>query len=480
MDSNAIAQLLAAPDPATKGAAVALHKQVHVAAKSLFDLGDNATTEDIARFDALATRGDALKAHILKFPDQAAMKARLDDHQKFIDTPVRPVPVDTGGGRGRFHVKGIEDAGYTELDAQRNVLNEVGAAVLGEKVWDAIQEPTYAKAFFKEYMRKGERMSGAAYKALESGLDDQGGYLAPPQMQSNIASRKPSPTRLGGMVENVSCGRDALWMPKVNYTANSSDDPNGYVFTTGFRATWTDELPSADDVANTSQANLFGTIRVPVYTVMIEGYLTNQQTEDAAFDVQGWYEGRFNQTNDLLRDQMILNGGGVQQPTGLATTMLAAGPTGDPIPIVTTAGAGVIAQDDLANVCFDLPEQYDDDAVWCFNKTSTYKALRKLKDSQNRYLFGYGAQDNGLANGRPKELLGYPFVWSQFMGNVATGNVPVWYGDPKGYTFVNRIGFSIQVLREVAARKNQIILLGRARFGGQVIEPWRFRGLKVA
>ena len=57
---------------------------------------------------------------------------------------------------------------------------------------------------------------------------------------------------------------------------------------------------------------------------------------------------------------------------------------------------------------------------------------------------------------------------------------PVIFGDLMGYQFVNRIGFSIQVVREPYIEFNQIAVVGRVRFGGQVIEPWRLRLNKCA
>jgi HK97 family phage major capsid protein len=61
------------------------------------------------------------------------------------------------------------------------------------------------------------------------------------------------------------------------------------------------------------------------------------------------------------------------------------------------------------------------------------------------------------------------------MPNVAANNYPVIFGDLSGYTMVNRVGFSIQVLRELYAELGQVAVVGRIRFGGQVLEPWRLR-----
>jgi HK97 family phage major capsid protein len=64
------------------------------------------------------------------------------------------------------------------------------------------------------------------------------------------------------------------------------------------------------------------------------------------------------------------------------------------------------------------------------------------------------------------------------MPNVGTSTYPIIFGDLKGYYHVDRVGFSIQVLRELYAESNQILLLGRLRFGGQVAEDWRLKLLQ--
>jgi HK97 family phage major capsid protein len=382
-----------------------------------------------------------------------------------------------------FGVIGTAPAGHVVVDtSSRRYLEDVGPGTFSQKSWDAIQDPAYAKAF-GEMLRKGQRMSDWAYKNLELGMDPSAGYLAPVDWQARMIERQATPTRLAGMVTNINTARDAVLMPKVNYSS-AADDSTGNLYNTPFRATWTGENPTSDTQAQVNDASLFGTVRVDVFTAMIEGVLTNDMVEDGAFNVQSWSEGKFSLTEGLLRDNMILNGTGNQQPTGLAASVgtwsAGAAVTADgQIPVVQTAGAGAVAGDDLINLAYDVPEQYEDNLGWVFNKTKTMKAIRTLKDSQNRYLFGNGTGDSGLVAGKPTDLVGYKYQYSGFAPNIATGKTPIYFGDLMGYYMANRIGFYVQVLREVAARRNQIILLGRVRFGGLPVEPWRLRALLV-
>ena len=103
----------------------------------------------------------------------------------------------------------------------------------------------------------------------------------------------------------------------------------------------------------------------------------------------------------------------------------------------------------------------------------TARTMAGFKDSAGRYLFSFGWQDSGMAAEVPKTIGGYPYVYSQFMPNASSSACPVFFGDQKCYYIINRLGVTIQVLRETRAKLNQVELVARVRFGGQLVEPWR-------
>jgi HK97 family phage major capsid protein len=455
--------------------------------------------EDLALFEAKTGEFSAFMAeHAEKMTDEALGAARQKrDELKSIKSRIEGhvaaagLSADADGfgsflnepGNGMKHLGEGQVTGLDVVDAKKGIIHSQGAGIFGAKVWDGIQDPGYAKAF-AEYLRKGEKSSAWALKFLEVGLDPQGGYLAPPEQLQRIVERKPTPTRIAGMVTQMPVGRDACILPRVNYQS-ASDDTLGQIYTTGFRVTNTEENPSSDTQANVNDTNLFGSVRIDNYTHMMEGVLTNNLVEDPGFDVMGWYEGKFNETIDIFRDDMVLNGTGVQQSTGiLPYAANASAPV--PLTTITTGTSPQIKGDDLINIAMDVSEQYEDGCKFVFNKTQAFKYLRLLKDSQNRYLFGAGYQDSGIANGKPADLVGYPYVFSALMkqyltaGAWVSGQTPVIFGDLGGYTQTLRLGFSIQVCRELLARRNQILLVGRIRIGGLPLEPWRLRVLKVA
>lgn len=243
------------------------------------------------------------------------------------------------------------------------------------------------------------------------------------------------------------------------------------------RITWTGEIPASSTAMRVTDP-VFGQTQIPIYTAMMSIPVTNDMIEDSSFPLLSWLSGKFAETIDLLKDNMVLNGGGQGQPTGI---LLNPGDSGGTQPAVVTSGnANSLTADGLVKLAYSLPEQYEDGAAWVMNKTNTAMAVAQLKDSNNRYLWGMGYQDSGLEPTiRNRTLLGYPVLWSGFMPSVAANAYPIIFGDLRGYYLVNRVGLSIQVLRELYAETNQVLVLGRIRFGGQVVEQWKLKAHQI-
>lgn len=374
---------------------------------------------------------------------------------------------------GDVTVTGSQPAGSTQVNFSHGAkggvelsIEEEGAGVLSPAQIKTIRSPEYGRAF-RGYMRHGIReLASDAIKTLQEGSDTQGGFLVPEDFLSKIIAKEPAPTNLAGRVTNLQTGRDALTIPKVNYSA---DD----VYTTGMRVTWTGEIPNAATTARVTEP-VFGGVRIPVHTAMMSMPLSRDMIEDSAFPLLNWSAGKFSETIDLLKDQMIISGSGQGQPAGL---LLNPGGVNQPA-IVTVGTGGAVTADGIEDLAWLLPPQYDERALFVFKKTTTGRAIAKLKDTNNRYLWGAGLQDSGLVPGiRDRKLIGYDVLFNQQMPDFNAG-APAYsmiFGDLMGYYLLNRVGFSVEVLREVYAETNQVVILGRLRLGGQVAEDWKIK-----
>ena len=136
--------------------------------------------------------------------------------------------------------------------------------------------------------------------------------------------------------------------------------------------------------------------------------------------------------------------------------------------IVTNAGAGVtaasataITSDELIDLIHAVDPAYRNSPnTAIMMNDSTLKAVRKLKDSQNRYLWEIG----GYSADMPQTILGYPVVVNQDMASIATGNKTVLFGDMSSF-YVRKVGDpAIFVARERFAPDFGI--LGYIRFDG--------------
>ncbi len=381
----------------------------------------------------------------------------------------------TGGQDGGAVVHGMRSAGATVIENDPKVksvlVNSEGEGLVDEKTLKLLRDPDYSKAF-KSYLRVGIHgmTESRGLKVLQEGSDTAGGFLVPEDLLNKIIQRKPTPTRIAAKVQQLNTSRDSVVMPKVNYTADNT-------YTTGMRVTWTGEVPANSTAHRVATEPVFGQTRIPIHTAMMSLPLTNSLVEDAAFDLIAWCSGKFGETNELLRDNMVLNGNGNNQPSGILLN-----PNAADNPAVTNSGvADAVAWEGLQNITWAIPEQYDENVTWIFNRASTGLAIAKLVDGNGRPLWTNGAQDNGLVgSARQTQLLGYPVTYSAFMPDVAADAYPIILGDPQGVYLVNRIGFSIQVLRELYSETDQIVLLGRVRFGCLVAEPFRMRIQKIA
>lgn len=381
-----------------------------------------------------------------------------------------PVAAPSAPGATRATLESVTPAGSMKLENNPakgtiDISENYGEGNFDTATLGATRTDAYRQAF-RAYIRTpaGGHTKPEAMRALQEGVDAEGGFLVPEDFLAKIISREPTPTRVQARVTQLSTSRDALTIPKVIYTA---DD----LYTTGIRVTWTNETVSAGSSSIRVTDPVFGQERIPVFTAMMSLAVSNDMIEDSAFALVDWVAGKFGETIDLLKDNMILNGTGQGQPAGI---LLNPGGDSNQPKIVVSGSASAVTADGLIATAMSLPEQYDNNAAWVFNKTSTGLAISQLKDTQNRYLWGLGVQQSGISGGFLNQpLVGYPVLLSGFMPNVGTSTFPAIFGDLTGYYLVNRIGFSVQILRELYAETNQILILGRIRFGGLVAEPWK-------
>ena len=332
-----------------------------------------------------------------------------------------------------------------------------GASAAAATTLDALHTDStglYRKAF-ETYVHHGERTVlalGAAYvKALTEGADSEGGHLVPIDWQAQILQAAGARAGLRAQVTAIPTSRDAVEWPIIE----GADD----IHASAVRRTWVDERP-AEGAANTEPT--FGAIRIPVHTAMLTTKASRNLVEDSAVPFTQILAGLFADEVRLSDEQAVIVGDGVGKPLGLLNT---AG-----VPTVNSGHAAQVTADGLLDLFYGLPAQYRDNAVFVMS-SATEDALRKLKDTNNQYLWvgGFAAT--------PETVLGRTVLSSEFMPAIAAATTPIAFGDFSRYVVVDRVGFAVQRIDgdQQLAEKNQIGFVGRQRVGGRVTQPRAFR-----
>jgi HK97 family phage major capsid protein len=337
----------------------------------------------------------------------------------------------------------------------------------------------YADAF-SSYMEKRHfiDIGQVDRKTLAEGADGSGGFLIPPDYQTEIIKKQMTLTQIRPNAMVIQTSRDVAQWPKVTYTSNPTDDTTSSKYTSGVRLSWPGETPATSTQHRVTEP-VFGLYSIPVHVAMASMPIANSLLEDAAFDVVGISTDLFGEAFALGEEDAFILGG-----TG--TTTAGARPMGI-LGEIDTNGPGSVASkqvnqtldaEDVINLFYKVPVQYRRAGKWIINSNSM-QAVEKLKDSQGRFIVSSLLQAS-LATPQFDTLKGKPVLVDEFMPDyTAANNYPLIFGDLSGYMIVDRVGLSVQKLSELYAETDVTLLLARKRVGGYCIRPWMLKVLKM-
>lgn len=173
----------------------------------------------------------------------------------------------------------------------------------------------------------------------------------------------------------------------------------------------------------------------------------------------------------VTEEKGFLTGSGASQPLGVFTPSTNGISTGRD---VQTGSATSITADGLIDAKYALKAGYQRNAVWVFHRDAI-KIIRKLKDSQNQYLW-----QPGLAADQADRILDRPFYMSEYAPNTFTSGLYVGIiGDFRYYWIAESLGFDLQRLNELYAETNQVGFIGRQEVDGMPVLEEAFARLKT-
>lgn len=300
-----------------------------------------------------------------------------------------------------------------------------------------------AKAAFLKFMRKGDKnLSEAEVKALSVGSDPDGGYLVSPEVSKNIEEKvfETSPMRKVATIETISTSQ---WEEMAE--TGEAD------------ASWVGEQTTR---SNTGTPTL-GKLIIPVHELQAQPAATQSILDDASYDIEAWLSRKVSEKFSRKEATAFFAGTGVGQPKGI--TQYSSGSIYGTLEQVVSGSSSTLTADGLISLQDALFEEFQPGASW-FMARATRSVARKLKDSQNNYLWSI---DRGLNDGVQESLLGKPVYLAADMPAIGSNALSVAYGDFKrGYVIVDRIG--IRVLRDPFTSKPNVLFYTTKRVGGAV------------
>lgn len=438
-------------------------RQKAAQAKAILD-NPNATTEEIKTAGELADQAEELQGQVAAANGAAAKVAAFD---KWDNEPANQL-AQPGMRAAKANV------GKTYIDILTgDIVEQTGAGVLTGQQIKAIYNPDFSAGFQAWARAGGEESKMKATKdataAFLEGRDNEGGHFVPPEIISGIIRREPTPTRVTDFVRTLAVSSDQAAIIKANY---DSDD----LYSSAVRIYKTGEAQSAKK----SDKPQFGLLRVDVHGWTGEISISKRFLDDTNFDIMGYFAEEFRTATRNMVAQKILLGSGIGEHWGILTR---AGQSGKGPDIIKSGHASQLNSTDgwdaIRKIKNAVPEQYDTNCRYLFNKRSTLDTIEGFKDADGRDLWPE-SQRAGGESGAPGRLRGYNYALEAFMPDIAANNYPLLFGDFMGYARVFRLGMTIQVLREIEARNGQVVYLVEMREGGDLIEPWRLKALKIA
>jgi len=306
------------------------------------------------------------------------------------------------------------------------------------------------KAAFESYVRSGETagLRALELKALSAGSNPDGGYLVPPEVETQIGQRLTaiSPIRAIAGVRVIS--------------GNVYKKP---FMTAGPAVGWVGET----DARTQTGSPTLDELSFPAMELYAQPAATATLLEDAAVNIDQWLAQEVEQVFAAQEGTAFVTGDGSNKPKGFLayTTVAQSSWSWGNIGYIASGVAGAFPSSNPSDVLVDLiyavNAGYRQNGAFVMNR-KTQSAIRKFKDTTGNYLW----QPPAIAGGKAT-LMTFPVYESEDMPDIAANSLSIAFGDfNRGYLVVDRAGVS--VLRDPYSAKPYVLFYTTKRVGGGV------------
>lgn len=313
-----------------------------------------------------------------------------------------------------------------------------------------------AQRAFARYLRDGRAaLSPEESRALNMGTDPEGGYLVAPQKFVQELIQKVDddvPLRRLATVMPLTTN-ESLGVPTLDTDLNDAD--------------WTSEVATGSQ----DDALRFGKRELRPNPLAKRVKVSRTLLRRGALDAETIVRDRMSYKFGVTQEKAYMTGDGNKKPLGLFTASTQGISTGRD---VQTGSATNVTGDGLIDAKYTLKAAYWKRANWLFHRDAI-KLTRKLKDSQNQYLW-----QPGLAGDRPDTILDVPYIVSEWVPNTFTTGLYVgMIADFSFYWIADSLAMEVQRLVELYAETNQVGFIGRLETDGMPVLEEAFVRLKT-
>lgn len=282
--------------------------------------------------------------------------------------------------------------------------------------------------------------------SLREGALPDGGYLLPSEFDSQLVTKLAE----GNVLREIA---------KVIRTQSTHEIP---VISAEPSAQWVSE---GEEIQLSKPQ--FGRKTLLAYKLAVGTLASNELLQDSFYPVEEALLDVFSRSLAAAEIEAMINGDGQGKPKGLLAQMAES-----PSSIITNRGSELTADDCLA-AFYSLERPYRQNAVWLASDSAVAN-LRRLRDANQAFLW-----TNSLAEGEPPTFLGKKIYTCPAMPAVATGEVPLIFGDFDFFVIGDRGERTFRPLRERFALTDQTAFLLISRVDAVVTDLRGFRGVKI-
>lgn len=379
----------------------------------------------------------------------AKEKKEIDDRIDQIETVLKRSP---RGGDSENEIELIEEAknfAMTSLAVKRK--GEGVSFQDTEKLESDVEQYKQFCKSFEMFIRKygGSReqiMDEPERKALQVGIDPDGGVTVPVAMSNRVTMRifEDDPIRQLASVESITTG-SMEWMAEWDEAG----------------AGWEGESYTERQQGAETSTPGWKKRKIPVHTQYALVYATQTLLEDSGINIESWLGNKISEKLGRAENAAFVTGNGIGKPRGFLTHTN--GTDWGQVEQVAMGADAVLTADGFIDVKYALKDMFHSRPLtWLMNRT-TVAAAMKLKNGNGDYIW----KPSQIANDPTSSILNIPVRMSTTMPEVAANALSVALADwREAYLIVDRLGITVQ--RDPYTAVPFIKFYTRKRLGGDV------------